>query len=57
MKGDEVIVNGEMAGDKINMTSFWGKITGIVDAESGMYEVTDNHGKKHTIQHEDLFHF
>ena len=39
--GDEVIVHGEKTGEEVNMTSFWGKISKVIDQDSGDYLIID----------------
>ena len=53
-KGDEVTVFGEKAGETVDMNSFWGTITDVIDAANGIYEVTDKHEQQHQIECSDL---
>ena len=53
---DEVTVYGEMAGDPINMDSFWATVTKVIDAATGKYEVTAADGKTHQVDRADLRH-
>ena len=52
--GVEVTVHGEKAGEKVNMNSFWAKITDVLDGEK--YEVTDSSGEKQVIDRAALRH-
>ena len=54
--GDEVTVYGEKAGEKVNMTSFWGKISKVIDQTLGTYQLTDKNGNDHIVNRTDLRH-
>ena len=53
-KGDEVTVCGEKAGHSINLDSFWGVVTGVIDPAQGKYEITDENECKHHANRPDL---
>ena len=53
-KGDEVTVYGEKAGQPINLDSFWGVVTGVIDPAQGKYEITDENECKHHVNRPDL---
>ena len=38
------------------MNSFWVTVTNVIDAEKGIYEVTDKNGMKHQIERFDIRH-
>lgn len=54
--GAEVTVNGEKAGEPVNVDSFWAQVTRVVDAEQDRYEVTDAEGVKTEQRRCDLRH-
>ena len=51
---DEVTAFGEKAGKEINMDSFWGCVTKVLN--TGMYEVTDASNNKHILHRQELRH-
>ena len=55
-KGDEVTVYGEKSGEVVNVDSFWGTITYVIDAVNGIYEVTDKNETTHHIERFQLRH-
>jgi hypothetical protein len=49
-----MIVYGEKAGQPINLDSFWGVVTGVIDPEQGTYKKTDDNEGKHRVNRPDL---
>jgi hypothetical protein len=47
-------VYGEKAGQPINLDSFWGIVTGVINSDQGTYEITDDNEGKHRINRPDL---
>ena len=54
--GDEVTVHGEKTGEEVNMTSFWGKISKVIDQDSGDYLIIDKNGAEHAVCRSNLRH-
>jgi len=54
--GAEVTVNGEFAGEKVNMSSFWATVTKVVSLEDEVHEVTDAHDNTHIINQSAFRH-
>ena len=52
--GEEVTAYGEKAGEEINMNSFWGVVTKVINGDRGLYEITDGNEKTHCIERADL---
>jgi hypothetical protein len=53
---DEVTVYGEMAGEEINMQSFWATVTKVIDAAAGKYEVKTADDRTLAVDRADLRH-
>ena len=52
--GSEVTSFGEFSGEQLNLNSFWATVTKVLNADEGLYEVTDAKGVVHTINRSDL---
>ena len=52
----EVTAYGEKVGKPINLSSYWGTVTAILNEEGEDYEVTDKDGIKHRHHRRDLRH-
>ena len=46
----------ENAGETINVNLFWGTVTSMIDAEKGIYGITDKNETPHWIERFDLRH-
>ena len=53
-KGDKVTVYGEKAGQPINLDSFWGVVTGMIDPAQGKYKITDDNKGNHRVNSPNL---
>ena len=47
--GAEVTIHGKIAGDEVNMESFWAVVTGVDEEDETQYEVTDANGEVHVF--------
>ena len=55
-EGDEVTVFGEKSRQPVNLSSFWGTVTKVINAEKEECEITDKNGNKHYPARADLRH-
>ena len=53
-KDAKVTVDGKMAGEEVNLNSFWGQVVKV--CSNGTYEVKDESGKIHVCERKRLRH-
>ena len=54
--GDAVTAHGELAGETINMDSFWATVSKVASNDNEIYEITDANGTKHHLPRSLLRH-